>query len=202
MELPATDNSPGDLEALLCANTLLRLCPWPEPYGTTSHVVREGDARDLSWVPDSGVHLVVTSPPYWVLKKYNDNPDQLGDVADYEVFLSELERVWRECLRVLVPGGRVCCVVGDVCVPRRRTGRHYVMPLHADIQVQCRRIGFDILTPILWHKITNGITEAEGNGSSFYGKPYQPGGIVKNDIEYVLFMRKPGGYRSDRKSVV
>ena len=64
------------------------------------------------------------------------------------------------------------------------------MPLHADIQVRSRALGLDVLTPILWHKIANGVTEARGNGAGFYGKPYQPGAIVKNDIEYVLFLRK------------
>jgi DNA modification methylase len=96
---------------------------------------------------------------------------------------------------VLVPGGRVVCVVGDVCLARRRNkGRHLVMPLHADIAVRCRRIGFDYLTPILWHKIANASYEVE-NGSSFLGKPYEPNAIIKNDVEYVLMLRKPGGYR-------
>jgi site-specific DNA-methyltransferase (adenine-specific) len=70
------------------------------------------------------------------------------------------------------------------------------MPLHADIQVRARALGLDCLTPILWHKIANGATECEGNGAGFYGKPYQPGAIVKNDIEYILFLRKGGRYRS------
>src|SRR5262249_26726354 len=114
---------------------------------------------------------------------------------DYEHFLDQLDQVWRECSRVLAAGGRICCVVGDVCIPRKRIGRHLVMPLHADIQVRARRLGLDCLTPILWHKIANGVTEAEGNGAGFYGKPYQPGAVVKNDIEYILFLRKGGEYR-------
>jgi site-specific DNA-methyltransferase (adenine-specific) len=52
------------------------------------------------------------------------------------------------------------------------------------------------LTPILWFKIANGATEDQGNGAGFYGKPYQPGSIVKNDFEYILFLRKGGAYRS------
>ena len=52
-----------------------------------------GDARDLSFLGDESIHLVVTSPPYWNLKRYNDNPDQLGHINDYESFLSELEKV-------------------------------------------------------------------------------------------------------------
>jgi site-specific DNA-methyltransferase (adenine-specific) len=86
--------------------------------------------------------------------------------------------------------------VGDVCISRRRGGRHYVLPLHADIQVQARETGLDCLTPILWGKIANGVTEAQGNGAGFYGKPFQPGAVIKNDVEYILFLRKGGEYRS------
>jgi site-specific DNA-methyltransferase (adenine-specific) len=120
----------------------------------------------------------------------------MGHFEDYEHFLVELDKVWRECRRVLVGGGRICCVVGDVCIPRKKGGRHYLVPLHSDIQVRARKAGLDCLQPIFWHKIANGATEAEGNGAGFYGKPYQPGGIIKNDVEYILFLRKGGEYRS------
>ena len=148
----------------------------------------------MSYVDDESVHLVVTSPPYWNLKRYNENPDQLGHVQDYETFLGELEKVWRHVFRLLVPGGRLVCVVGDVCVARRNFGRHLVFPLHADICVICRRIGFDNLNPIVWHKIANASYEVS-NGSKFLGKPYEPNAIIKNDMEFILMQRKPGGYR-------
>lgn len=160
----------------------------------TVHRLINGDSRDLSFIDDASIHLVVTSPPYWNLKRYNENPDQLGHIQDYESFLFELEKVWRHIYRVLVPGGRLVCVVGDVCVARRNFGRHLVFPLHADICVICRRIGFDNLNPIIWHKIANASYEVE-NGSKFLGKPYEPNAIVKNDIEFILMQRKPGGYR-------
>jgi site-specific DNA-methyltransferase (adenine-specific) len=69
-----------------------------------------------------------------------------------------------------------------------------VVPLHADISTRCRRLGYDYLTPILWYKIANASYEVE-NGSSFLGKPYEPNAIIKNDIEYILMLRKHGGYR-------
>ena len=195
--LPLEDNTTEGLQALLRANQHYRDVAWPEPYDSTKHRLHLGDARDLSWISDESVHLVVTSPPYWTLKKYAvGNEDQLGHLSDYEHFLAELDRVWKECRRVLVGGGRICCVVGDVCIPRKREGRHYLVPLHADIQVRARRLGLDCLMPILWHKIANGATEVDGNGAGFYGKPYQPGAIIKNDIEYILFLRKGGEYRS------
>lgn len=197
LDFPAEDNTPEGLKAFLNANAIYRNRPWPAPFDLTTHKMRIGDARDLSWINDESVDLVVTSPPYWNLKQYKQDRDgQMGDIEDYEAFLAELDKVWRECARVLVGGGRICCVVGDVCIPRRKGGRHYIMPLHADIQVRARTLGLDCLTPIIWHKIANGVTEAEGNGSGFYGKPYQPGSIVKNDVEYILFLRKGGTYRS------
>jgi DNA modification methylase len=130
------------------------------------------------------------------LKKYRDHEDQLGDIEDYERFLKELGKVWDHCFRVLVPGGRLVCVVGDVCLSRRKNdGRHTVVPLHASIQERCRLIGFDNLAPIIWHKIANAVFEASGNGAGFLGKPYEPNAVIKNDIEYILMERKPGGYR-------
>ena len=161
----------------------------------TVHRLVQGDARDLSFIPDESVHLVVTSPPYWTLKRYNDSEGQMGHIAEYEHFLVELSRVWAEAFRVLVSGGRLVCVVGDVCLSRRENnGRHTVVPLHADICVQCRKLGFDNLNPIIWHKISNASYEVS-NGSKFLGKPYEPNAIIKNDIEFILMQRKPGGYR-------
>lgn len=160
----------------------------------TNLTIHHGDARNLEWIPNESVHLVVTSPPYWTLKRYPDDDRQLGHVRDYEEFLDELDKVWKHCHRVLVPGGRIACVVGDVCLSRRKFGRHVVMPLHADIVVRARPIGFDNLSPIIWYKIANANYEVE-NGSSFLGKPYEPNAIIKNDIEFILMLRKPGGYR-------
>ena len=143
------------------------------------------------------IHLVVTSPPYWILKKYNHHTDQLGDIKDYEKFLRELDKVWVHCHRALVPGGRLICVVGDVCLARRKNdGRHTVVPLHASIQDHCRKLGYDNLAPIIWHKIANAVFEVSGNGAGFLGKPYEPNAVIKNDIEFVLMQRKPGGYRN------
>lgn len=57
-------------------------------------------------------------------------------------------------------------------------------------------IGFSNLAPILWHKIANAAYEAEGSSGGFLGKPYEPNAVIKNDIEFILMERKPGGYRS------
>jgi len=163
----------------------------------TAHKLFLGDARDMEMLESESVHLSLTSPPYWTLKQYNESEAQLGSVSDYDEFLKELDRVWEQCYRVLIPGGRLICVVGDVCLSRRsNNGRHMVVPLHSSIQEHCRRIGFDNLASIIWHKIANATYEVEkGNSAGFLGKPFEPNSVIKNDIEFILMERKSGGYR-------
>ncbi len=161
----------------------------------THHRLLLGDARHAVLPPES-VHLVVTSPPYWTLKQYRRGAGQLGWITDYDEFLDQLDTVWRRCHRALVPGARLICVVGDVCLSRRRNnGRHTVVPLHASIQDRCRTLGFDNLAPIIWHKIANAAHEVQRGTAGFLGKPYEPNAVIKNDIEFILMQRKPGGYR-------
>lgn len=163
--------------------------------GPTTHRVILGDSRRMPEIADESVHLVVTSPPYANLKQYEPgNLDQLGDIEDYDKFLDELDKVWAECARILVPGGRICCIVGDVNVARTNGGRHHVLPLSADIRVRARRLGFDHLQGIVWYKVANIKLEAS-KSNRYLGKPNLPGGIVKNDTEHIIFLRKRG-YRS------
>jgi DNA modification methylase len=160
----------------------------------TGHRLVVGDSRTMGRIPDQSVHLVVTSPPYFDLKRYPEGEGQLGMLHDYDVFIKELDRVWYECRRALVPGGRLIVVVGDVCRSRKAYGEHQVIPLHASIAHGCHQLGFNNLATIVWHKIANAAFEVD-NGTAFLGKPYEPNAVIKNDIEFVLMMRKPGGYR-------
>jgi len=189
-------NPQTDIPRIAKDETLLREIEGAVREIPTEHALYLGDSRRLSSLEPESLHLVLTSPPYWTLKEYRDSEGQMGHIESYEEFLSELDKVWEHCFRALVPGGRLICVVGDVCLSRRRNaGRHTVVPLHASIQEHCRRIGFDNLAPIIWHKITNSVYEVE-NGSRFLGKPYEPNAVIKNDIEFILMERKPGGYRT------
>ncbi len=195
-ELRGLEVSQAAIPRLAKDEGLMRLVEQAVQTVPTSHSLHLGDARHMFALPAGSVHLVLTSPPYWTLKEYLECEGQLGHIEDYESFLSELDKVWAHCLHALVPGGRLICVVGDVCLSRRQNeGRHMVVPLHASIEEHCRRLGFDNLAPIIWHKIANAAYEVEG-GSGFLGKPYEPNAVIKNDIEFILMERKPGGYRS------
>lgn len=85
-----------------------------------------GDSREMLELPDESVHLIVTSPPYFNIKDYSKdghqqishsrrNAAQLGDMGTFEKFLAELNAVWRECERVLVPNGKL--VINSPLVP-------------------------------------------------------------------------------------
>lgn len=195
-EVYPLDNPQTDLPRIAKDRNLVQLIEEAVRRVPTTHSLNLGDAREMSGLAPASAHLVVTSPPYWTLKEYRDSKGQMGHIEDYDEFLAELDKVWAHCLRALVPGGRLICVVGDVCLSRRKNnGRHTVVPLHASIQEHCRKLGFDNLAPIIWHKISNAVYEVE-NGSSFLGKPYEPNSVIKNDIEFILMERKPGGYRT------
>ena len=169
-----------------------------ESLPTEQQILMRDATNSDQWRESVGaVDLAVTSPPYWNLKEYPRRDGQLGWTEDYEDFIAQLRPAWEACYEALAPGGRLIIVVGDVCLSRRQNrGRHTVVPLHASIQEQCRDIGFDNLAPIIWYKIANARLESKGNGAGFLGKPYEPNAVIKNDIEYILMQRKPGGYRS------
>jgi len=195
-ELFPLDNPQTDIPRIAKDERLIRLIEEAVRQIPTAHTLNLGDARGMGQIGAESIHLVVTSPPYWTLKEYRDAQGQMGHIENYEEFLTQLDRVWSHCFRSLVPGGRLICVVGDVCLSRRKNnGRHTVVPLHASIQEHCRKLGFDNLAPIIWHKIANAVYEVEG-GSGFLGKPYEPNAVIKNDIEFILMERKPEGYRT------
>lgn len=157
------------------------------------HTLQCGDSRSMPWIDDNSIPLIVTSVPYFDLIDYGRDPGQLANFESYEAFLDQLDAVWSECFRVLAPGGRLASNVGDVLRSRKAAGRHHVLPLHADILVRSRSVGFDALTGILWQKISN--CNFEQGGSGILGRPGQPNQIVRSELEHILVLRKPGPYR-------
>lgn len=104
------------------------------------------DSRDLGFVPDKCVALVVTSPPYFVGKEYEQS---LGDghvPASYVEYLEMLRDVFRECHRVLEPGGRIAVNVANL-------GRKPYRSLSADVTTILQDdLGFLLRGEVLWVK--------------------------------------------------
>lgn len=71
-------------------------------------IIYNHDSSDMSMIPDDSVNLIITSPPYWTLKDY-DIEGQIGKgSSSYDYYINELNKVWKECVRVLAPDGKIC----------------------------------------------------------------------------------------------
>jgi len=157
-----------------------------------------GDSRVMTEVADAAVDLVVTSPPYWHLKDYGI-PGQVGYGQSLHQYLQDLYRVWRECFRVLRPGGRLCLNIGDQFARAAVYGRYQVIPLHAEFIAQCGQLGFDFLGAIIWQKKTTMNTTGGANVMGSY--PYPPNGLIEIDYEFIQIFKKPGPAKKVLKEV-
>jgi modification methylase len=124
--------------------------------------------RELS---DNSVHLVVTSPPYNVGKAYERG-------QTWEQWLTLMGRVFKEIMRVLVPGGRVCINVAN-------TGRNPYIPLHFYITNTMLSLGFLMRGEIIWDK------GPSVGGSTAWGSWMSAVNPTLRDVhEYILVFSK------------
>lgn len=139
----------------------------------TSHITHIGDTRSLSAITDDSVELVVTSPPYPMIEMWDDvftslNNDigtaleaKRGDEA-FELMHAELDSVWDELSRVVIPNGIVCINIGDAT--RKLDDGFELYPNHARIIQAFRDRGFSLLPSVLWRKPTNSAAKFMGSG--------------------------------------
>ncbi|MDG6224471.1 MAG: site-specific DNA-methyltransferase [Candidatus Thermoplasmatota archaeon] len=148
-----------------------------------------GDSRKMNEIDEGSKHLIITSPPYWDIKDYMIN-GQIGRGSDLHTYLKDLYLVWEECFRVLVPGRRLVINIGDQFTRTRDYGRYKVVPLHAEMIIQCERLGFDFIGSIIWQKRTT--LNTTGGAPVMGSYPYPPNGIVELDHEHIMIFKKPG----------
>jgi len=158
----------------------------------STHRVIFGDSRRMPELPDAGVDLVVTSPPYWCIKDY-EHEGQIGHDQTYEEYLSDLRSVVAECHRVLRPGCRAAVNIGDQYLRATEHGRYRVQPIPADLSVIGRDIGFDFMGNIIWQKTST--TKTTGGGSWMGSVYYPKDGHVTYEHEYIVLFRKRGQWR-------
>ena len=139
------------------------------------------DARHLDAVAESSVALVVTSPPYPMIPLWDKLFASMG-AFDYTAMHGILRDVWRECTRVLIPGGILAVNIGDAV--RSTDGKFQLWPNHATVLVDATSVGLRPLPHILWKKPTN-------KPNAFLGSGFlPPNAYVTLDCEYILLFRK------------
>lgn len=155
----------------------------------TKHVIRRGDSRCMKPVSDCTAQLMATSPPYWQIKDYGD-PAQIGRFDSFGAYIDNLNMVWSETARVLLPGGVAAVNVGDQYARAAEHGRFKVISIQSEIIRAFEHLGLDYRGTIIWQKVTN--TATSGGGAMMGSFPYPPNGVPKFDYEYILLFKKPG----------
>ncbi len=129
------------------------------------------DSKNMSIIPDSSIHLMVTSPPYNVLKEYDENLT----LKEYKQLLRD---VFSETYRVLVSGGRACINIANV-------GRKPYIPYHSYIIDIMLELGFLMRGEIIWNKSAGaGVSTAWGSWCSASNP------ILRDTHEYILVFSK------------
>lgn len=161
----------------------------------TRHEIITGNSKKMSTVPDKSVNLIVTSPPYPMIKMWDkmfglQDPDiqkNLECGEGYAAFLkmhSVLNTIWRECDRVLTDNGFVCINIGDAT---RTIGDNFrLFSNHTQIINQFANMGYSVLPDIHWRKQSNSPNKFMGSGM------YPAGAYVTHEHEYILVFRKGG----------
>jgi DNA modification methylase len=160
--------------------------------GFESLVAVRGDSRNLSFVEDNSVGLVVTSPPYWNKADYGNSESNLGKIESYGSFIQAIRPVFEECFRALMPGRKMCVITANV---NQHTDHGLLtFPLATDFAVLLRDIGFVMVNEIIWSKDgTGGKWGSYGAQRPIFGSyPYPPNFLFKNVHEYILIFAKPG----------
>jgi site-specific DNA-methyltransferase (adenine-specific) len=155
--------------------------------------VHQGDSRNLAFMRDESVSLIVTSPPYWDKADYGDGHANIGRRDTYVSFLEKMKDVFRECYRVLEPGRKICVNTANV----NQFTEHGLLtfPIAADFCVILRELGFVMVNELIWSKDKTGGRWGSANGQRpiFGSYPYPPNFLFKNVHEYILVFAKPNG---------
>jgi len=150
----------------------------PIPFEILDNVICK-DSRKMEEIPDSSVHLMVTSPPYNVGKEYDED-------LDLNSYMSMLKDVFSETYRVLVPGGRACVNIANV-------GRKPYIPYHKFIIDTMLDVGFLMRGEVIWNK------GAGAGSSTAWGSWCSPSNPTLRDThEYILIFSKGKFSRNSR----
>lgn len=159
------------------------------------------DARKMRELPNESIQLIITSPPYFNIKDYSkdgrqikSNGDkqhgQIGDIPEYDRYINEMLKVWKECERVLKPNGKL--IVNSPLMPilKRNLNTHYnrhIFNIDSDIQHSItHKTGLFLMDIYLWNR-TN-----PSKKLMFGSYPYPRNFYAQNTTEFITVYVKDG----------
>lgn len=163
--------------------------------------VHYADARNMSSIPNTSIHLIVTSPPYFNIKNYaldghqknkhsKTNSAQIGDIKQFDDYIRELQLVWKECKRVLVPNGKLIIVVPLMPMLKKTMNTHlnrHIFDINAEIQHSIlRKTKLFLLDTYIWNRTNS------SKRLMFGSYPYPRNFYAQNTIEFISVYVKDG----------
>ena len=150
-------------------------------------------ATVLRQLPADWCPCAITSPPYWHTVDYGV-PEQIG-LASYEQYLDELDAVWEQVARVLLPNGKFCLNVPILPLSKDVSGAAFgpshtrrLLDLYSDIKQRIEhKTPLRLFSLYIWEKQT---TE-----KMFGSYPFPPNLYERNYIEFIAVFVKPGAPR-------
>ena len=156
----------------------------------TFDVIHHGSSADMSAVADNSVALVVTSPPYYAGKAYEEEIGQGHIPGSYLEYLQMLEDVFADCVRALEPGGRIAINVANL-------GRRPYRSLSGDVTAILQdRLQLLLRGEIIWIKARG------AGGNCAWGSFQQPSNPVLRDLSERIVIASKGRFdRALKKDV-
>ena len=160
------------------------------------------DARSMNELPDNSIQLIITSPPYFNIKDYSKDGyqknkiskkmvGQIGDVNNYDTYLEEMLKVWKECFRVLKPNGKL--VVNAPLMPmfKKNLDTHFnrhIFNINSDIEHSILKYikGIYLLDIYIWNR------KNSTKRLMFGSYPYPRNFYAQNTIEFITVYVKDG----------
>ncbi len=159
------------------------------------------DAKNMSEIPNNSIDLIITSPPYFNVKDYTKDgyqfnqisekkEGQIGDIQDYDKYIEEMLKVWKECERVLRPNGKLVINVPLMPMTKRELNTHYnrhIFDINADIEHSILKNTKLFLYDIyIWNRVN------PSKPLMFGSYPYPRNFYAQNTSEFITVYVKDG----------
>jgi DNA modification methylase len=164
-------------------------------------VIYYKDARYMTEVEDNSITLIITSPPYWNIKDYSLDgyqeqartdkiEGQIGDIDDYQEYLTQLTEVWKECERALQPNGKLCVNVPLMPILKKHLSTHYtrdIFNLYSDIEHEIlKHTKLYLMDVYIWNRVN------PTKKLMFGSYPYPSNFYAQNTVEFIGVFVKDG----------